>query len=199
MSTSHTTAADLARQHGRITAADVVAHGISRNVLYDLCRDGILIRSARGVYRHAETPVTAHALLADVARRVPRSVICLLSALVFHEVTTQLPPDVWIALPRGSWRPALSYPPLHVTYNAVSIHTCDVETHRLDGTDVRVYSLARTIADCFKHRSVVGLDVALDALKEGWSTQRVSMDDLMAAATVTRVSRVMRPYLEAIA
>jgi len=129
---------------------------------------------------------------------VPSGVICLLSALRFHKVGTQLPHQVWIAVPRGTRVPRLSHPPLKAVRLSPSMFSQGIERHRLEGHDVRVYSLARTVADCFRFRSAIGLDVALEALKEAWRSGRLNLDELDRVAKQLRINRVMQPYLETI-
>jgi len=133
-----------------------------------------------------------------VASAVPKGVICLLSALSFHQIGTQLPHEVWIALDRRVRRPVLAYPPLRVLRFGGEALTSGIETHRIEGETVRVYNVAKTIADIFKYRNKIGLDVALEALREGWRDRRFRMDEINRYARVCRVEVVMRPYLEAL-
>jgi predicted transcriptional regulator of viral defense system len=142
--------------------------------------------------------VTEHHGLALVAATAPKGVICLLSALSFHQIGTQLPHEVWIALDRRSRCPSLTYPRLHVVRFGGDALTEGVEVHRIEGETVRVYSVAKTIADTFKYRNKIGLDVALEALREAWRARRFTMDKLYRYARICRVERVMRPYLEAL-
>jgi predicted transcriptional regulator of viral defense system len=140
--------------------------------------------------------VTEHHGLALVAATAPKAVICLLSALSFHQIGTQLPHEVWIALDRRSRRPSLIYPRLHVVRFGGDALTEGVEIHRIEGETVRVYSVPKTIADTFKYRNKIGLDVALEALREAWRARGFTMDKMDRYARVCRVERVMRPYLE---
>jgi predicted transcriptional regulator of viral defense system len=142
--------------------------------------------------------VTEHHGLALVAATAPKAVICLLSALSFHQIGTQLPHEVWIALDRRSRRPSLTYPRLHVVRFGGDALTEGVEIHRIEGETVRVYNVAKTIADTFKYRNKIGLDVALEALREAWRARRFTMDKMYLYARICRVERVMRPYLEAL-
>jgi predicted transcriptional regulator of viral defense system len=143
--------------------------------------------------------MSEHESLVTIATRVPSAVFCLLTALQFHELTTQLPRQVWIAMPRGSHTPRIDYPPLKMVQMSDQIYSSGVEEYRHDGALVRVTSVAKTVADCFKHRNKLGLDVALEALKDALRRRKVSVDDLWHHATICRVANVMRPYLEAIA
>lgn len=190
---------ELARKAGVLRAGDIAAHGIPREYLVRLVRQGVLERQSRGLYTLAGSRKSAHHTLAHVAARVPGGVICLLSALAFHGITTQQPHEVWVALPQNSRRPKLDYPPLRVCLYSRPAFIAGVETHRIEGRSVKVYCAAKTIADCFKYRNKIGLDVALEALQEAWRRKRVSMNELEKHAAICRVSRVMRPYLEALA
>jgi predicted transcriptional regulator of viral defense system len=127
---------------------------------------------------------------------VPQGIVCLLSALQFHGIGTQVPSEVWIAVDRRARRPALAYPPLRVMRYSGAALTEGIEAHRLEGQTVRVYNVAKTIADCFKYRNKIGVDVALEALREAWRERRFTMDDLHRYAGICRVQRVLRPYLE---
>jgi len=160
--------------------------------------EGELERVARGLYRIHGHPVTEHHGLALAAAAVPRGVVCLLSALALHEIGTQQPHEVWIAVDRRSRRPSLRYPPLRVVRFSGQALTSEIEHHEIEGRSVQVYSVAKTIADCFKYRNKVGLDVALEALREAWQGRRFSMRELDRCAGICRVASVMRPYVEAV-
>jgi predicted transcriptional regulator of viral defense system len=189
----------LARRHQGVTARELAAAGIHSQVLSRLVESGELERVVRGVYRLPEHPLTAHHGLAVVSAVVPHGVICLLSALQFHGIGTQLPSEVWIAIDRRARRPALKYPPLRVVRYSGAALTEGVESHRLEGQTVRVYNVAKTVADCFKYRNKIGLDVALEALREVRRAKQASADALWHYAKINRVANVMRPYLEAVA
>ncbi len=188
----------LARQYGSVSRREVTEAKIHTQTLSRLVRAGTLERVARGRYRLPNAPVTEHHGLALVAAAAPKAVICLLSALSFHQIGTQLPHEVWIALDRRSRRPSLRYPRLHVVRFGGDALTEGVESHRIEGETVHVYSVAKTIADTFKYRNKIGLDVALEALREAWRARRFTMDKMHFYARVCRVERVMRPYLEAL-
>ena len=175
-----------------------MAAGVHPEVLSRLVRHGELERVARGRYRKADAPITQDHGLAVVAAASPRAVVCLLSALAFHGVGTQLPAEVWVALPRPSRRPALKWPTLRVVFFTGSSFTAGIETHRIEGQSVRVYSVAKTLADVFKYRNKLGLDVALEALREAWRARRFTMQEIERHARVCRVERVLRPYLESL-
>ena len=189
----------LARRRQGVTARELAAAGIHRQALSRLVESGELERVVRGVYRLPEHPLTEHYGLAMVGAVVPRGVICLLSALQFHGIGTQLPSEVWIAIDRRARRPALKYPPLRVVRYSGAALTEGVESHRLEGQTVRVYNVAKTVADCFKYRNKIGLDVALEALREARRAKKASADALWRYAKINRVANVMRPYLEAVA
>jgi predicted transcriptional regulator of viral defense system len=188
---------EIAGRLGVTTAADVQSAGISRNHLYELCKAGKIERTARGLYRIPGALSTEHGVLIEVAKRVPKGVVCLLSALRFHDLTTQISHEVWITVPRGGWRPQMDYPPLNLTYVSGEAYAFGIREHAVQGIAVKVYTPAKTVADCFKFRNKVGLDVAIEALREAWRSRLASMDDLAEAAKVCRVFAVMRPYLEA--
>jgi predicted transcriptional regulator of viral defense system len=196
--TSSTRLLRLARRHGSVSRRDVAEAKIHTQTLSRLVRAGTLERVARGRYRLPDAPVTEHHGLALAAAAAPRAVICLLSALSFHQIGTQLPHEVWIALDRRSRRPSLRYPRLRVVRFGGDALTAGIETHLIEGETVRVYSVAKTIADTFKYRNKIGLDVALEALREAWRARRFTMDSVYGYARICRVERVMRPYLEAL-
>lgn len=189
---------DLAQRQRLLSAADVRAHGWSPQLLIKLEHSGKLQRIARGLYSLPDTQVTEHQSLVEVCRRVPKAVICLLSALQFHEIGTQLPFEVWIALPEATQTPALDRPALRVVRLRGEAYSEGIETLVEHGSTLRVYSMAKTITDCFKFRHKVGLDVALEALKDAWRQRKLDMDQVTHFARVNRVEKVMQPYLEAV-
>lgn len=188
---------ELARKKGIIRAEDVEAIGISRNYLYRMHKEGLLEKSAVGLYTLPEAPVTENSSLAEIAKRLPHAVVCLISALNYHGITTQISHEIWLTIPRGSWRPDVEYPPLNLTYVSGPAYSFGIQKHVINGAAVKIYSPAKTVADCFKFRNKVGLDVAIEALREAWRSRKVTMDELVEAAGIDRVSKIMRPYLEA--
>jgi len=188
----------LARRHGVVSPSDAARAGVHSQELTRLVQAGVLDRFARGKYRLAGAAGSAHHGLVLASRTVPNGVICLLSALVYHELTTQLPVDTWVAIPGKSRKPAPSSLPIEIVRFGGAAFTEGIETHVIEGTRVRVYSVAKTLADLFKFRNKVGLEVALEALRDAWAERRFTMDALDRAAEVCRVQRVMRPYVEAI-
>jgi len=190
---------DLASQKGLLRASDLDAIDAPRVVLTRLIAAGLLDRVGRGLYRLPGHPISEHEGLMVVATKAPQAVFCLLTALQFHGLTTQLPRQVWIAMPRGSHSPRIDYPPIRMVQMAGSAHLAGVEEHLCNGVKARIYSPAKTVVDCFKHRNKIGLDVALEALKDAWRTRKASADDLWRYAQDCRVAAVMRPYMEAVA
>jgi predicted transcriptional regulator of viral defense system len=189
----------LVRKNGWLRASDLADAGVPRAVLARMAASGQLERAARGLYRLPDSGSSEHEGLVTVASKVPQAVVCLLSALQFHGLTTQLPWQVWIAMPRGSHVPRLEYPPIRMVQFTGEAYMQGIETHERDGVKLHVYSVAKTVADCFKHRNKIGMDVALEALKDARAQGRASFDDLWRCAKVCRVSNVMRPYMEAVA
>ena len=190
---------NLATEIGTLRASDVEKIGIPRAVISRLKAEGKLLKIARGIYRRPEEISTEFESMIVIAKRVPKSVFCLLSALQFHEVTTLLPRQLWIAMPQGSHKPKIEYPPLRMIQFSGEAYTAGIEEHEHDQTKIRVYSLATTIADCFKHRNKIGLDVAIEALKEVREKDRVSVDEIWNYSKVCRVTNIIRPYLEVLA
>ena len=189
---------ELGRSRGLLRGADTDAVGATRATLSRLVAAGELTRVGRGVYSVAGAELGAHLSLVVAQQRVPRGTICLLSALQLHGLTTQMPRAVWVMVAGNAWRPSIDYPPVRLVHATGRGLSYGVETHELDGWKVRVTSAAKTVADCFKFRRTVGLDVALEALRD-FKRKRGDMDALWRAAKVDRVQRVLRPYLEAMA
>ena len=189
---------NLTRSQGLIRPCDLIPMGISRVSLTRAVRRGQLERVGRGLYGLPGREVSAHGSLAEVARRVPKGVVCLLSALRFHGLTTQAPFEVWLAIENKSLAPKLDYPPLRIVRFSGAALTEGVEEHVVDGVTVRVTSVAKTVADCFKYRNKIGLDIAMEALREAWHEKRMTSDDIWHYAKVCRVANVMRPYLESL-
>jgi predicted transcriptional regulator of viral defense system len=189
---------DLAGQKGLLRASDLDAIGAPRVVLTRLTTAGLLEKVARGLYRLPGAQVSEFESLGTIATKVPQAVFCLLTALQFHELTTQLPRQVWIAMPRGSHTPRVDYPPLKMVQFTGDAYSAGIEEVELDGVRLRVYSVAKTVADCFKHRNKIGLDVALEALKDARAHSNASVDDIWRFAKICRVANVMRPYLESV-
>jgi len=187
------------RQMGIARPAELEARGVPRARLYRLVREGLVERLARGIYVVAGHAPSAEHTLAQVAKRVPVGVFCLLTALRFHGLTTQSPAEVWIAIPEKARRPRLDYPRLRVARFSGPALAEGIEDHRVEGVEIRVYSAAKTVADCFKYRNKVGIDVAVEALRDFSRRYRGGATELARFARICRVTRVMQPYLDAIA
>jgi predicted transcriptional regulator of viral defense system len=189
---------DLLRQKGMLRPCDLDDIGAPRVVLTRMTASGQLEKAGRGIYRLPDRHGSEHESLITIATKVPQAVFCLLTALQFHELTTQMPREVWIAMPRGSHTPKIGYPPVKMVQFAAEAYSAGVEMVEQDQVKLRVYSVAKTVADCFKHRNKIGLDVALDALKDARAKKKASADDLWRFAKICRVANVMRPYLEVV-
>ncbi|MCB1817215.1 MAG: AbiEi antitoxin N-terminal domain-containing protein [Chromatiaceae bacterium] len=198
MADSYQNILDLAAERSLIRPRDLTERGLPTVALTRLVRQGRLQRVGRGLYALPDRPVSEHNTLAEVARKHPQAIVCLLSALRFHDLTTQSPFEVWLAIPNKARAPKMDYPPLRIVRFSGEALTVGVEDHVIDGVPVRVTSVARTVADCFKFRNKIGLDVALEALQEAWRAKRVSMDELWHYATLCRVTNVVRPYMESL-
>ena len=189
----------LARKHTLLRARDLGSHAIPTAVLGRLVTAGKLERVGRGVYSLPARPITEFRSLAEVALRAPQGVICLLSALRVHGIGTQAPFEVWLAIPKNLPLPRFDQPALRAVRMSGPALAEGVEERKIEGVTVRVFNAAKTVADCFKYRNKIGIDVALEALRDGWSHKKFRMDDLWRYATIDRVANVMRPYLESIA
>jgi predicted transcriptional regulator of viral defense system len=187
------------RQHGGVLRTkDALRLGIHPETLYGMRDSGSLASLGRGLYRLSDLPPLGNPDLVTVGMKVPNGVVCLISALAFHELTTQIPHEIYLALPRGTEPPRLEHPPLRVFWFSKKAFEFGVEVHQLDGQPVRIYSAEKTIADCFKYRNKIGMDTAREALKLYLNRKRKNLLALIEAAEVCRVAKVMRPYLEAL-
>jgi predicted transcriptional regulator of viral defense system len=191
-------ALELITEMGIVRPVDLEERGISRGILYRLVRDGLVERQTRGIYVAIQHPFSAEHSLAHVAKRVPAAVFCLLTALRFHELTTQNPAEVWIALPEKARKPRLEYPRIRIARFSLTSLNDGVETHHMEWVKIRVYGASKTVADCFKYRNKLGIDVAVEALRDYLRNYRGQMDELAHFAGVCRVSRVMQPYLDSV-
>jgi predicted transcriptional regulator of viral defense system len=189
---------NLALSKGVLRTRDVCAAGGSRVTLAKLVREGLLSRIGRGLYALPNRPFSENGALAEVSAKSQQGVVCLISALRFHQLTTQQSVEIWLAIPHKAHPPKLDYPPLRVVHMSGDAMTAGIESANVAGASVRVFCVAKTVADCFKFRNKVGLDVALEALNEAWASRRVTMDELWRYAQVCRVANVMRPYMEAL-
>ncbi|UPG90837.1 AbiEi antitoxin N-terminal domain-containing protein [Luteibacter aegosomaticola] len=188
----------LARDVGVIRARDIAARGIPTVVLSRMVAAGQLERVSRGLYTHPGTSPSEHRSLAEVAARIPSGVVCLLTALRYYGIGTQSPLAVWVAIPSQAPTPRLAHVRIRYVWMTPSPLTEGVTEVNIEGVSVKVFSIAKTIADCFKFRNKIGLDVAVEALADAWRRDLVSMDDLWRFAKIDRVANVMRPYLESL-
>ncbi|VAW50305.1 Protein co-occurring with FIG00645039: hypothetical protein with HTH-domain [hydrothermal vent metagenome] len=189
---------DLVRGQSVIRPRDLKEHSLPKDYLYILAQEGVIERVGRGLYQWPNKDLGRHHSLVEISKLAPNAVVALLSALNYHNMTTQNPHQIWLAIDRKAWRPEISYPPVRfVTMSAESLHS-GVETHSIEGVSIKVFNPAKTVVDCFKYRGKVGLDVALEALREGWSARKFTIDELQGYAKICRVQKVMQPYLESL-
>lgn len=188
---------DLVRTSGVVKAAEVRSLGIHHEYIRKMCAGGKLARVGRGLYSLPGADVTEHHGLVQAAKAVPRGIVCLLSSLRFYEIGTQAPFEVWMALDRRAAYPRARYPKTRIVRFSGDALVEGVSTHTLEGVQVKIYNPAKTVADCFKYRNKIGLDVAIEALRDVLNGRRCSIDELWKYAKVCRVSNVMRPYMEA--
>lgn len=188
----------LAQEMGVFRPRDLEAYGIHRESLRRLEAQGLLVKAGRGLYTLAEPNLTENHSLAEACKRVPNGIVCLMSALRFHGLTTQAPFEVWLAIDHKARPPKEDILPLRIVYMSGKALHSGVETHQVEGVTCLVYNQAKTVADCFKYRNKIGLDVALEALRSCWQERCQSMDSLWHYAKICRVNNVMRPYLESL-
>lgn len=186
------------RNHGILRTGEALRAGIHPRLLYEMRDAGLIEQLTRGLYRLADLPPLGNPDLVSVARRVPGGVICLISALAFHELTTQIPHEIHLALERGTEPPRLVYPPLRFFWFADAAFHEGIEKYKVDQITIRVYGPEKTVADCFKYRNKIGLETALEALKLYRRRKKATIDELLHYAAVCRVERIMQPYLEAL-
>lgn len=189
------------RRKGTAKMQDLALLSLSRPTLFRALKalqdQGEVVRVRRGLYQLAKTSAAADSWIVAL-QHYPNSVLCLLSALQFHRFTTQAPAAVWLALPKGAWRKTVKYPPIRLVHLMEPSYSAGIQTHRRRGGVVRVYSAAKTVADCFKFRNRIGIDVAIEALREGWSQRHFTLTELDSMARICRVQAVMKPYVEAL-
>jgi predicted transcriptional regulator of viral defense system len=186
------------KRQGFLRTREIEALGISRVDLGELCRNGTLQRIRRGQYCLPDMELSEHHSLAVVSKQIPKGIVCLISALNFHGFTSQLPHEVWMTIDVKARQPKITGAPVRFFHSSGKALNAGIEKHRVYGIPIKVYSAAKTVVDCFKYRNKVGLDVALEALREGWKDKRFSMDELWQYATLCRVDNIMRPYLESL-
>jgi predicted transcriptional regulator of viral defense system len=184
--------------NGILRASKAIELGVPKHILYEMVKRGELVREMQGIYRLSEIDPLGNPDLVNISLRVPRAVFCLISALYFHELTTQIPHYVYFALPRDVKTPKIEYPPISVFHFSEKSYEAGIVDHTLDGVRVKIYDREKTIADCFKFRQKVGMDVALESLKDYISQPRPNVPLLMKYARINHVEKIIRPYLEAL-
>lgn len=190
---------EFVRKKGLVRPIEVEVAGLPQRLLYRLRDRGELLQIAPGLFAHPDLEITERHSYAEAAKRVPRGVVCLISALAFHEIGTQMPPKIWMALDRANtWEPEVSQPPMEFVWFSGPAFEEGQEVHEVEGVQVRVYSPAKTVTDLFKYRNKIGLNVALESLREGWRDGRFTVDELQHYAEICNVQGVMRPYLQAL-
>ncbi len=189
---------ELARIKGVLRPRDLQSYSIPREYLRRLTDRGLLEKIGRGLYTLPGADISEMHSLAEVSKRVPRGVICLLSALRFHDLTTQNPFQVWLAIDVDARAPKPDSVPLRIVRFSGPALNSFIEEHNIEGVPIRVYSPAKTVADCFKFRNKIGLDIAIEALKDCWRQRKATIDEIWAAAKICRVTTIIRPYLESI-
>jgi predicted transcriptional regulator of viral defense system len=184
--------------HGILRASKAIEQGVPKHILYEMVKTGELVREAQGIYRLSEADPLGNPDLVQISLRVPRAVFCLISALYFHQLTTQIPHYVYVALPRDVKTPKIQYPPIRVFHLSEKPYQAGIVAYELDGVQVKIYNREKTIADCFKFREKIGLDVALEAVKDYLKQPNANVSLLMKYARINRVEKIIRPYLEAL-
>ena len=188
----------LAKQQGLLRPRDLKAAGVPRVYLKQLVERGELLKTGRGLYVHAGASLTENHSLAEASKLSPRGVVCLLSALRFHDLTTENPAEVWIAVPREARPPKSSAPALRVMRFSGQMMSAGIEKHVIEGVTVRVYSVAKTVADCFRFRNRIGVNIAVEALRDAWRNKKATSDELWHYAKVCRVLNILRPYFDSL-
>ena len=189
---------DLVRKGGILRPQDLAKKGLPSDYLWRLHKQGKLEKVGRGLYAIPGAELSEHQTVVQAARRVPHGIVCLLSALRFHDFTTQSTFEIWMAIDVKARAPKEEIIPLRIVRFSGKALTAGVETHTIEGAAVKVYNPAKTVADCFKYRNKIGLDVAIEALRDCWRKKLATSDELWRYAKVCRVARVMRPYLESV-
>jgi len=183
---------------GILKMSEAIAFGIHRRELYELRDKGILEVIERGLYRLTTLPEASLPDFIPVAKKIPNGVICLISALAFHEITTQIPHFVYVALPRNARRPAITYPPMRYFWYSEKLLKTGVEKHKIDGCIIKIFNIEKTLIDCVKFRNKIGMDIVLEALKIYWHSKKADLDKLFKYAKLFRVEKFLKPVMEAI-
>jgi len=188
----------IVKHLGVVRPKDMDAHGIPRKYIHSMHHEGILNRVGRGLYVLTGASPSENRTIAEVCKRVPTGVVCLLSALQFHRLTTQSPHEIWLAIDHKSRRPKEPMLPIRIVRFSGQALTEGIEQHVVEGVTVKVYSPAKTVVDCFKYRNKIGLDIAIEALRDCMRSRKCSMDELWEYARICRVANVIKPYLESL-
>jgi len=186
------------QKHGIVRLSELMAEGVRQETVSRLVRDGRVVRLARGLYQLPDSDIQITHGLAEACKLVPKGVVCLVSALQFHQLTVQLPRSIWMAIEQGARTPRVSYPPLEIVRFSKEALLEGIDYHKIEGVNVRVTNAAYTVADCFRFRSKIGLDVALEGLREALKRKACKPDTIMKAAQRRRIWTKLRPYLEAL-
>jgi len=184
--------------NGMLNTSKAIKAGINPKTLYELRDKGIIVQISRGIYRLSEKEELSNPDITIAALKIPKGVICLISALSFHNITTQIPHKVDIALPQNTHKPRLTFPPIRAFYFSGNHFTEGIEIHEIDGVEVKVYNPAKTIVDCFKFRNKIGIDIAVEALKMAYREKKVKPAEIIKYAKICRVEKIIMPYLETI-
>jgi len=199
MAAKYTTYKKVFEKHnGLLRVSEAVRLGVPEHIVYEMVQKGELVKEVRGVYRLTDSDPLGNSDLVQVSLLVPKGVICLISALYFYELTTQIPHSIYVALPQNAGRPRVAYPPLEVFWVTNSLHMVGVDVHVLDGVKVKIYNREKTVADCFKFRKRVGEDIALEALKDYIHQPKLDVHKLLGYAKINRVEKLMIPYLKSL-
>jgi predicted transcriptional regulator of viral defense system len=188
----------IVKKLGIVRPRDMDEYGIHRKYIHILYNQGVLNRIGRGLYTLPETEPSENRSIAEACKKVPSGIVCLLSALRFHDLTTQSPYEIWMAIDNKARSPKELGIPIRIARFSGKVLTSGIEQHNIEGVTVRVYNPAKTVADCFKFRNKIGLDVALEALRDCHRARKCTMDDLWKYAKICRVANIMKPYLESL-
>lgn len=189
----------LVQTKGVIRLNEIEKFGIHHEYVRRLCKAGKLIKLSKGLYASAEYDITEHHSIVEICQRIPHAIICLLSALIFHGLTTQMPHEIWIAIGNKAHRPQIEYPPIRISRFSDKALQAGVEEHTLEGCVVKVYCPAKTVVDCFKFRNKIGLDVALEALHDVFRQRKATYNEIVHYAKICRIEKIIKPYLETVA
>jgi len=188
----------LLKRRGIVRQSEFRQQGITAATASRLVQEGRIVRLSRGLYQLPDAPMDAHHSLAEAAKRVPRGVVCLVSALAFHDLTDQLPAKVWLALGRKDWTPRVEYPPLRIARFSEQDFGSGIETHRIEGVRVPIYSVTKTLADTFRYRREIGITVCVESLRAALGKKKATPADIARQAVESGIWKVMQPYLEAL-